>query len=47
MRLGACGLAPDHAVDSASSESETLPYDLGAQALHLVKVQDPFNCILV
>ena len=45
--LEACGLTPDHAVDSGSSESEALPYDLRAQALHLVEVQDPFNCIFI
>jgi hypothetical protein len=45
--LGACGLAPDYTMNSTGAKSETLPYDLGAQALHLVKVQDPFNCILV
>ena len=45
--LEACGLAPDYTMNSTGTKSETLPYDLGAQALHLVEVQDPFNCSFI
>ena len=47
LQLRACGLTPDHTVDSTCTKPEPLPYDLGAQALHLVEVQDPFNCSFI
>ena len=47
LMLGACGLAPDNIMNSGSTKSETLCDDLGAQALQLVELQDPFNCIFI
>jgi hypothetical protein len=45
--FGACGLTPDNIINSGRREPETLAYDLGAQALQLVELQDPINCVLV
>jgi hypothetical protein len=47
LLLDACGLAPYHAMDSARAESKSFRNNGSLQALHLVKVQDLFNCILV
>ena len=47
VRLGACGLAPYYIMNSGCTEAETLSNGAGLQALHLVKVQDPFDCILI
>ena len=47
LELGACGLAPDHAMHSGSTVSEALSNDASLQALHLVEVQDPVNSILI
>ena len=47
LMLGACGLAPYYIINSGSTISEPLPYDLGAQALQLMQLQDPFNCIFI
>jgi hypothetical protein len=34
-------------MDSGRAEPEALSYDASLQALHLVEVQDPFDCILI
>jgi len=43
--LGA--VTPDHALDSGSAESESFGNDGNLQALQLMQLQDPFNCIFV
>ena len=45
--LAACGLPPDYTMNSTGTKSETLCDDLGAQALQLVQLQDPFNCSFI
>ena len=45
--VGACGFALYNIIDPGCVEPETLPYDLGSQALHLVEVQDPVNCSFI
>ena len=45
--LGAWSLAPYYIINSGSTISEPLAYDLGAQALQLVELQDPVNSILI
>ena len=47
VRLGACGLTPDYIMDSGCAEPETLGNGASLQALHLVEVQDPFDCLLI
>ena len=47
LGLGAWSLAPYYIINSGCTKSEALAYGLGAQALHLVEVQDPVNSILV
>ena len=45
--LGACGLAPNYTMNSGRAEAKALSNDLSFQALHLVEVQDPVNCVFV
>ena len=40
-------LTPYYIINSGSTEPEALAYDGGAQALQLVELQDPFDCILI
>jgi hypothetical protein len=47
LKLGAWSLPPYYIINSGRREPEPLPYDLGAQALHLVEVQDLFNCSFI
>ena len=47
LQLEAWGFAPYYIINSGCTKSEALAYDLGAQALHLVKVQDPINCSFI
>jgi len=47
LKLGAWSLAPYYIINSGCTKSEALAYDLGAQALQLVELQDPFDCIFV
>jgi hypothetical protein len=44
LKLGAWGFAPYYIINSGCAKPEPLAYDLGAQALQLVELQDPFNC---
>ena len=47
LELAACSLAPDHGMDSGRAESEPLGNNASLQALHLVEVQDLFDCLLI
>ena len=47
LGLGACGLAPNYIINSGCTVSEPLADDGGAQALQLMELQDPFNCLFV
>ena len=47
LELGAWSLAPYYIINSGCTKSEALANDGGAQALQLVELQDPFNCIFV
>jgi hypothetical protein len=47
LLLVACGFSPDNIIDPGWAVAEPLRNDGSAQALHLMKMQDPFNCILV
>jgi len=47
LGLGAWSLAPYYIINSGCTKSEALAYDLGAQALQLVQLQDPVNCLFI
>jgi len=47
LLLVACGFSSNNIIDPGWAVAEPLRNDGSAQALHLMKMQDPFNCILV
>jgi len=47
LELGACGLTPNYTMNSGRAKSKTLSNGASLKALHLVKVQDPFDCIFI
>jgi len=47
LELGAYGLTPDYTMNSGGAVSKALGNGASLQALHLVEVQDPFDCILI
>ena len=47
LELGACGLTPNYTMNSGRAKSKTLSNDSRFQALHLMQVQNPVNCIFI